>query len=301
MKRDRRKTGLGRGLSTLLAETSFDNEVPIEYSSPKSNKASDLTVPIEMLFPSATQPRKIFNERKLGELADSIKQNGLIQPIIVRKVEKGYEIVAGERRWRASQLAQKHAVPVVIRQLSDKAAIEYGLVENIQREDLNPIEEAQSYKSLIDQYNYTQEQLATILGKSRSYIANILRLLTLPEKVIYMVFNGKLSSGHARAMIGLDNALELARIVLSKGLSVRQLEKLVRKQKQQFEGPLAMIIPNTRKDIDTLNLEKSIKAQTRFETKINHNHRTKSGNISLKYNSLDEMDEICKLLLHTGS
>ena len=178
MKRDNRKTGLGRGLSTLLAETSFENEVSTTKRPSSEIELTDLTVPIEMLSPSANQPRKVFNESKLVELADSIKQNGLIQPIIVRKVKSGYEIVAGERRWRASQLAQKHVVPIVVREISDRAAIEYGLVENIQREDLNAIEEAQSYKNLVEQYNYKQDQLASVLGKSRSYIANIMRLLT---------------------------------------------------------------------------------------------------------------------------
>ena len=284
MKRDNRKTGLGRGLSTLLAETSFENEVSTTKRPSSEIELTDLTVPIEMLSPSANQPRKVFNESKLVELADSIKQNGLIQPIIVRKVKSGYEIVAGERRWRASQLAQKHVVPIVVREISDRAAIEYGLVENIQREDLNIIEEAKGYKRLSEEFGYDQDKIAAMMSRSRSHVSNTLRLLNLPKDVIAMIEQGELTAGQARPLIGMPNASSIAEEIVAKRLSARSIENIKKKNSKSFT-----IDPNifdAQRDI-----ERSIGLKVHIQNKKNN-----SGKISIEYKNLDQLELISTLL-----
>ena len=286
-----KKKGLGRGLSTLLAETSGLNEITLQQE-----KRVDVFLPIEKIFPNREQPRKIFNQIKLEELSQSILQNGIIQPVIVRKKNNGYEIIAGERRWRAAQLSKLHEIPAIIRDLSNEQVIEYAIIENIQREDLNPIEEARSYKSLIDTYSYTQEEVSSALGKSRSYIANMMRLLTLPDTILDLVVRGIISSGHARALIVLKDPIKGAKKIVSDHLSVRQTEEWVKRinvghQKQESRESGKKI-----KDIDTLNLEQSLRFQTKFNIKIEHSKSGKNGKLIFNYKNLNELDKICEFL-----
>ncbi|MDA9998673.1 ParB/RepB/Spo0J family partition protein, partial [Planktomarina temperata] len=227
----KRQRGLGRGLSALMA----DIEPAVgDSGSIGSDRRNDMLVPIENIHPNPDQPRRYFDVDDLNDLAGSIRSKGIIQPLVVR-AHPGktgeYEIVAGERRWRASQLAQLHELPVVVREFSDQDVLEIAIIENIQRADLNPIEEAIGYRQLMDKFGHTQEQMAEELGKSRPHIANVLRLLALPEDVQSLVVNGSLSSGHARALITAPNASDLARVVVARGLSVRQTEKLVKEPK----------------------------------------------------------------------
>ena len=286
-----KKKGLGRGLSTLLAETSGLNEITLQQE-----KRVDVFLPIEKIFPNREQPRKIFNQIKLEELSQSILKNGIIQPVIVRKKNNGYEIIAGERRWRAAQLSKLHEIPAIIRDLSNEQVIEYAIIENIQREDLNPIEEARSYKSLIETYSYTQEEVSSALGKSRSYIANMMRLLTLPDTILDLVVRGIISSGHARALIVLKDPIKAAKKIVSDHLSVRQTEEWVKRinaghQKQEPRESGKKI-----KDIDTLNLEQSLSFQTKFNIKIEHSKLGKNGKLIFNYKNLNELDKICEFL-----
>jgi len=271
---NRLKKGLGRGLSSLLG----DNTKKIE-----TNK-----ILIKDLVRNKFQPRKHFSKESLEELTNSIKEQGIIQPIVVRpnKSEEGkYEIIAGERRWLASQNAGLHEVPVVILDVDDVKSLEFAIVENVQRQDLNPIEEAKGYKKLIDDFNYNQEKLSKFIGKSRSYIANSLRLLALPVEVITMVENGNLSAGHARSLIGLNNSIELAKKIIQKKLSVRQSEVLVR----QFRDKKFKLI--SKKDSNILDLQKSLEEKTGLSVSIN-NKKNNSGTISFEYRDLDQLDRL---------
>ena len=271
---NRLKKGLGRGLSSLLG----DNTKKIE-----TNK-----ILIKDLVRNKFQPRKHFNKESLEELTNSIKEQGIIQPIVVRpnKSEEGkYEIIAGERRWLASQNAGLHEVPVVILNVDDVKSLEFAIVENVQRQDLNPIEEAKGYQKLIDDFNYNQEKLSKFIGKSRSYIANSLRLLALPVEVVTMVENGNLSAGHARSLIGLNNAIELAKKIIQKKLSVRQSEVLVR----QFRDKKFKLI--SKKDSNILDLQKSLEEKTGLSVSIN-NKKNNSGIISFEYRDLDQLDRL---------
>jgi len=271
---NRLKKGLGRGLSSLLG----DNTKKIE-----TNK-----ILIKDLVRNKFQPRKHFSKESLEELTNSIKEQGIIQPIVVRpnKSEEGkYEIIAGERRWLASQNAGLHEVPVVILDVDDVKSLEFAIVENVQRQDLNPIEEAKGYQKLIDDFNYNQEKLSKFIGKSRSYIANSLRLLALPVEVITMVENGNLSAGHARSLIGLNNSIELAKKIVQKRLSVRQSEVLVR----QFRNKKFKLI--SKKDSNILDLQKSLEEKTGLSVSIN-NKKNNSGTISFEYCNLDQLDRL---------
>ena len=271
---NRLKKGLGRGLSSLLG----DNTKKIE-----TNK-----ILIKDLVRNKFQPRKHFSKESLEELTNSIKEQGIIQPIVVRpnKSEEGkYEIIAGERRWLASQNAGLHEVPVVILDVDDVKSLEFAIVENVQRQDLNPIEEAKGYQKLIDDFNYNQEKLSKFIGKSRSYIANSLRLLALPVEVITMVENGNLSAGHARSLIGLNNSIELAKKIVQKRLSVRQSEVLVR----QFRNKKFKLI--SKKDSNILDLQKSLEEKTGLSVSIN-NKKNNSGTISFEYRDLDQLDRL---------
>ena len=271
---NRLKKGLGRGLSSLLG----DNTKKIE-----TNK-----ILIKDLARNKFQPRKHFSKESLEELTNSIKEQGIIQPIVVRpnKSEEGkYEIIAGERRWLASQNAGLHEVPVVILDVDDVKSLEFAIVENVQRQDLNPIEEAKGYQKLIDDFNYNQEKLSKFIGKSRSYIANSLRLLALPVEVITMVENGNLSAGHARSLIGLNNSIELAKKIVQKRLSVRQSEVLVR----QFRNKKFKLI--SKKDSNILDLQKSLEEKTGLSVSIN-NKKNNSGTISFEYRDLDQLDRL---------
>ncbi len=271
---NRLKKGLGRGLSSLLG----DNTKKIE-----TNK-----ILIKDLVRNKFQPRKHFSKESLEELTNSIKEQGIIQPIVVRpnKSEEGkYEIIAGERRWLASQNAGLHEVPVVILDVDDVKSLEFAIVENVQRQDLNPIEEAKGYQKLIDDFNYNQEKLSKFIGKSRSYIANSLRLLALPEEVITMVENGNLSVGHARSLIGLNNSIELAKKIIQKKLSVRQSEVLVR----QFRDKKFKLI--SKKDSNILDLQKTLEEKTGLNVSIN-NKKNNTGKIIFEYQDLDQLDKL---------
>ncbi len=270
----RLKKGLGRGLSSLLGDSAKKIE---------TNKIS-----IKDLTRSKLQPRKYFNKENLEELASSIKEQGVIQPIVVRNsksAEGKYEIIAGERRWLASQNAGLHEVPVVILDVDDVKSLEFAIVENVQRQDLNPIEEAQGYQRLIDEFNYNQEKLSKFIGKSRSYIANSLRLLSLPEEVLLMVQQGSLSAGHARSLIGLQNSLFIAKKIIDKKLSVRQAEALSR----QFRDKKFKLIH--KKDPNILNLQNVLEEKTGLIVSI-VNKKNNSGTISFEYKNLDQLDKI---------
>jgi len=274
MIQNRLKKGLGRGLSSLLGDTSKKIE---------TNKVS-----IKDLVRNKYQPRKNFNKENLEELTNSIREQGVIQPIIVRpdKSSEGkYEIIAGERRWLASQNAGLHEVPVVILNVDDVKSLEFAIVENVQRQDLNPIEEARGYQKLIDDFNYNQEKLSKFIGKSRSYIANSLRLLTLPEEVLTMVEQGNLSAGHARSLIGLMNSVDIAKKIIQKKLSVRQSEALVR---QVRDKKFKLV---SKKDSNILDLQKTLEEKTGLIVSIN-NKKNNSGTISFEYNDLDQLDKL---------
>ena len=270
----RLKKGLGRGLSSLLGDTSKKIE---------TNKIS-----IKDISRNKFQPRKHFDKSSLEELTSSIKEQGVIQPIVVRpdKFSEGkYEIIAGERRWLASQNAGLHEVPVVILDVDDVKSLEFAIVENVQRQDLNPIEEARGYQKLIDEFSYNQEKLSQFIGKSRSYIANSLRLLSLPEEVLLLVEQGKLSAGHARSLIGLQNSSIIAKKIVEKKLSVRQAEALTR----QFREKKFKLIK--KKDPNTLNLQKVLEEKTGLSVSIS-NKKDNSGTISFDYKNLDQLDKI---------
>ncbi len=268
------KKGLGRGLSSLLGDT--------------TKKLATNKVSINDLVRNKFQPRKSFNEESLAELSNSIKEQGVIQPIVVRpdKITDGkFEIIAGERRWLASQRAGLHEVPVVILNVDDVKSLEFAIVENVQRQDLNSVEEAQGYQKLIDDFNYNQEKLSQFIGKSRSYIANSLRLLSLPKDVLSMVENGNLSAGHARALIGLQNSIDLAKKIIQKKLSVRQAEVLSR----QFRSKKFKLIH--KKDANLLDLQKILEEKTGLNVTIT-NKKNNSGTISFEYQNLDQLDKI---------
>tara|TARA_B100000686_G_C16689939_1_gene917021 strand:+ start:189 stop:1037 length:849 start_codon:yes stop_codon:yes gene_type:complete len=272
------KKGLGRGLSSLLGES--------------SNKAETNKLPINDLVRNKFQPRKNFNKENLEELTNSIREQGLIQPIVVRpnKSSSGkYEIIAGERRWLASQNAGLHEVPVVILDVDDVKSLEVAIVENVQRQDLNAIEEAKGYQRLIDEFSYNQDKLSKFIGKSRSYIANSLRLLSLPEEVLSMVIQGTITAGHARSLIGLQNATEIAKKIVQKKLSVRQSEILTR----QFRNNKIKLVH--KKDSNILDLQKSLEEKTGLSVSIS-NKKNNSGTITFEYLNLDQLDKIIEVI-----
>ncbi|MES0862037.1 ParB/RepB/Spo0J family partition protein [Ruegeria sp. SCPT10] len=287
--------GLGRGLSALMADVTQDGD----GRAPAEPRRPDMTVPIEKLKANPDQPRRTFLPDQLNELAASVKEKGIIQPLIVRSIGDGaYEIVAGERRWRAAQMAQLHDIPVIIRDFDDTEVLEVAIIENIQRADLNAVEEAAGYKQLMDRFGHTQEKMAEALGKSRSHIANLLRLLSLPMDVQTLVIEGKLSAGHARALITAENPSELAKLVVKDGLSVRATEALVKKQQQ---GNTPRTAPQSRnlnagKDADTRALEKDLSAILAMKVVINHKPGTESGQVVLTYENLDQLDDLCAKL-----
>ena len=274
----RLKKGLGRGLSSLLGDSSKKIDV---------NKVS-----IKDLTRNKLQPRKHFDKESLEELTNSIKEQGVIQPIVVRPnklLEGKYEIIAGERRWLASQNAGLHEVPVVILNVDDVKSLEFAIVENIQRQDLNSIEEARGYRRLIDDFNYNQEKLSQFIGKSRSYIANSLRLLSLPEDVLLMVERGNLSAGHARTLIGLNNSVDIAKKIIQKKLSVRQSEIFVK----QFRDKKFKLV--SQKDSNVLDLQKDLEEKTGLNVSIN-NKKNNSGIISFEYRDLDQLDKLINII-----
>ena len=265
------KKGLGRGLSSLIGDSS---------STAKSNN-----IPISSIIRNKFQPRKNFNREQMNELTNSIRERGIIQPIVVRKKSDKYEIIAGERRWQAAQNAGLHEVPIVEIQADDLKSLEFAIVENVQRDDLNAIEEANGYKRLIDEFEYDQEKVAKFIGKSRAHIANSLRLLTLPSDVIKLIEDQKLSQGHAKVLVGLENANTIAKKIVDKKLSVRQAESLVRiyKSPKKFK-----VITN---DSNIKALEKSLQEKTGLVAKIHHKKNNK-GVITFEYNNTDQLDRL---------
>lgn len=285
-RKDRR--GLGRGLSALMAEVQ-----PADADRPRR---PDISVPIERLLPNPDQPRRHFAPAALEELAASIRTKGVIQPLIVRpdpERAEHYQIVAGERRWRAAQMAQLHELPVLVRAFSDTEVLEIAIIENIQRADLNAVEEAQGYRQLMERFGHTQERLAEALGKSRSHIANLLRLLQLPEEVQDHLRAGRLTAGHARALVTLPNAAELARQIIARGLSVREVEALVR----QPGKPPRRRTPGAgaAKDADTRVLEQDLSANLGMAVVIDHRPGGE-GRVTIRYHSLEQLDQLCQLL-----
>lgn len=300
--------GLGRGLNALFEDDEeFDIGGPdISFSATPEEKAepqqkrSRTSVGVEQLEPSRFQPRKIFDDTSISELAESIKNHGLLQPIVVREIAgetDRYEIIAGERRWRAAQRAQLHEVAVIIKDLTDLEALEIALIENLQREDLNPVDEAMGYQRLIKDHDYTQEKLAKQLGKSRSYIANITRLLNLPDVVLGLLERGDITSGHARALITAKNPEELAKTIVSQGLSVRDAEKLAAEAAGREAAPSASksSAPKPQKDVDTLALEKDLSNHIGMRVSIDSNDGQK-GKVSIEFKSLDQLDDVLKRL-----
>ncbi|MFZ0098448.1 MAG: ParB/RepB/Spo0J family partition protein [Gemmobacter sp.] len=288
--------GLGRGLSALMADI---NIAPgqVEASGPTARRPDML--PVDQIRPNPDQPRRSFVEEDLADLAESIKAKGILQPLIVRpsQGQAGYEIVAGERRWRAAQLAKIHEVPVLIRDLSDTEVLEIAIIENIQRADLNPIEEAQAFRQLMDRFGHTQEKLADALSKSRSYIANLLRLLNLPEDVRGHVISGKLSAGHARALITTSDPSKLAREVIDRGLSVRETENLVKRASSPISPPRPTgERQSVAKDADTIALERDLIANLGMQVSILHEPGGERGEIRIRYNTLDDLDFLCQAL-----
>ena len=278
------KKGLGRGLSSLMG----DVEIPLNET---SNKSSDTIIPISKLRANPLQPRRLFNKESINELAASIKSKGLVQPILVRPSEKNpgdYEIIAGERRWRAAQIAQLHEMPAVIKNLNDVESLEIAIIENVQRSDLTVIEEAASYKKLIESYGHTQEQLSEIVGKSRSHVANIMRLLTLPQSIQDMITEGKISAGHARAIMNSAFPEKLAEKIVSENLSVREAESIAKQGKNQIKKVRL-------KDPDTVDLENSLSQKLGLNVEINHKGN-KGGHIKIDYKNLDQLELVTKKL-----
>ncbi|MEX3316178.1 ParB/RepB/Spo0J family partition protein [Sulfitobacter sp. PS-8MA] len=293
--RNERKRGLGRGLSALMADVAETETV-----ASKGAAAAEQFVPIERIKPNPDQPRKRFEQENLDDLAASIREKGVIQPLIVRAMDGGmFEIVAGERRWRASQIAKVHSLPVIVREFTDVEVLEVAIIENIQRADLNSVEEAAGYRQLMDKFGHTQEKMAEALGKSRSHIANLLRLLNLPEPVQEMVRQNELSAGHARALIPAKDPMRLAQQVVKGGLSVRATEALVKKdQAGERDNMLNKESPSRRseKDADTQALEGDLSANLKMKVVIDHKSDQEAGKVTLHYKTLDELDELCRLL-----
>ena len=274
--------GLGKGLSALLGDNNDSNEKIVEIKNFKTDKT-----PIHQLVPNQFQPRKNFEKKQLEELAASIKSRGIIQPIAVRKIsDDKYEIIAGERRWRAAQLANIHEVPTVLLDADDELAAEFAVLENVQREGLNSLEEANGYQTLIDKFNYTQDKIAEMIGKSRVYIANTLRLKRLPNEIQDMITNGLLTPGHARSLIDVNNNVELAKEIINKNLSVRQAE-LLSKKNATFSKKIKIrnIDPNIK------DLENSLEQKTGMKVIID-NKKNNKGKITFEYKDLDQLNQL---------
>jgi ParB family transcriptional regulator, chromosome partitioning protein len=292
MEKKPERRGLGRGLSALMADVSLD--ATSAGNPPTAPRRPDMVVPVEKIVPNPNQPRRDFAPDALQDLAASIRAKGVIQPLIVRQTGPDtYEIVAGERRWRAAQIAQLHELPVLVRDFTDSEVLEVAIIENIQRADLNAIEEAQAYRQLMDRFGHTQEKMAEALAKSRSHIANLLRLLQLPEEVQSYLREGKLTAGHARALITTPNPSELARMVIAKGMTVRQAEELAKKQTNTV-GTAPRPRRSTEKDADTRALEADLSANLRMAVSINHEPGGETGTLTIRYNTLDDLDLLCR-------
>ena len=303
--------GLGRGLSSLLGDAGVaaatGTAIPASSGAsqaatagsgqiPQSQLSGLGEIPVEWINVGPWQPRRRFDKERLGELADSIRAKGLVQPILVRPQEGAsnrYQLIAGERRWRAAQLAQLHVIPAIIREMSDEEAHELALIENVQRADLSAVEEAEGYRQLIDNFGYTQEQLSEIIGKSRSHIANLLRLLTLPQEVSQLVVDGQLSMGQVRPLIGHPDCVALAGRVVEKGLSARQVEALVKSQKTSTaSGQTAVTKPKSNKTADIRALEESMQAKLGLRLDIEWHEDKNRGRLVMHFNSLEQFESV---------
>jgi ParB family chromosome partitioning protein len=283
-------TRLGRGLAALIGDVGVESPAN-DRGTAQTPRAAQRKVPIENIRPNPKNPRRSFSDGELAELANSIRERGIIQPIVVRPAKghgNAFEIIAGERRWRAAQRAKLHEVPIVLLEVTDEQALELAIIENVQRTDLNPLEEAHGYQSLIDQYKHSQDDIAGIVGKSRSHVSNTLRLLKLPDSVKAYINAGKITAGHARALIGQPNPEALAHEIVSKGLNVRQIEQ-ARQEKSGKKGK-----SRKRKDPNTVALERSLTDMLGLAVEINH--RGRGGSVKIKYKTLEQLDEIARRL-----
>lgn len=292
MEEMKRRSSLGRGLNALFGET------PEEFGTAEPSRQPK-AVPIEFVHPGKFQPRKRFDPEAIQALVESVRERGILQPLLVRRhpdAPTDYEIIAGERRWRAAQLAGLHEVPVVIRELSDREALEIALIENIQRQDLSPLEEADGYRRLMDEFGHTQENLASAIGKSRSHIANMLRLLSLPEGLKDLLNDGQLTAGHARALLGVPDPDALARVVVAKGLNVRQTEQLAREANAGAAAAQARAVgrSSAAKDPDTLALEKEMTNRLGLTVRIDQ--KGSGGTLTIQYGTLDQLDAVLQRL-----
>ena len=293
MAKQDRPSNLGRGLAALLGDETEDYTTLDRVRTSKQ-------VPVEFLHPGRLQPRRHFDEESLSALAESIRENGVLQPILVRRdpgQPDAFEIVAGERRWRAAQIAQLHEVPIVIRELSDAETLQLAIIENVQREDLSPLEEADGYRQLMEEFSYTQEALSNVIGKSRSHIANTLRLLKLSEPVRDLLTEGKLSAGHARALLNAEAPESLAKKVVDKGLSVRETERLANESKAPGPAAKKAARPPLEKDPNTVALERDLSAL--LGLKVSVTFRGSGGELTIHYNTLDQLDDVLHRLHQT--
>ncbi|MBY5401114.1 ParB/RepB/Spo0J family partition protein [Rhizobium leguminosarum] len=290
MNDDVSKRRLGRGLAALIGE--MDQPVPVEA---ERTISADRMIPIEFVSRNPRNPRRFFDDTELHDLASSIRQHGIVQPIVVRTMSRDrYEIIAGERRWRAAQLGGLIEIPVIVRDVDDKTALEIAIVENVQRADLNALEEALGYEQLIAEYGYTQNDLGEIIGKSRSHVANSLRLLKLPDPVRDLLAAGSLSAGHARALVSTSDPASLARTIVAKGMSVRDAEKLAQNNIKAQSEPQQPALRRDQKDSDTLALERTLSDALGLDVAINH--KASGGQIKISYKSLEQLEEVCRLL-----
>jgi len=294
MNDDNSKRRLGRGLAALIGEM---DQLPAADVGERPAVNPDRTVPIEFVGRNPRNPRRFFDESLLQDLASSIRQHGIVQPVVVRTTaDNRFEIIAGERRWRAAQLAGLIEIPVIIRDVDDRTALEIAIVENVQRSDLNPLEEAMGYELLIADHGYTQNDLGEIIGKSRSHVANSLRLLKLPEPVRDMLASGSLSAGHARALIPTSDPLALAKAVVAKGMSVRDAERLAQNDiKAQSDPNHGQTPRKDDKDADTLALERTLSDVLGLDVSVNHKG-SGGGHLRIAYKTLEQLEEICRLL-----
>lgn len=290
MNDDPSKKRLGRGLAALIG----DIDRPVEER--KAPVPLERYVPIEFVSRNPRNPRRTFTESELEDLAQSIREHGIVQPVVVRPAPENreqYELIAGERRWRAAQRAGLTEIPVIVRDVDDRVALELAIIENVQRADLNPVEEAMGYQLLIDEHDYTQADLAQVIGKSRSHVANTLRLLKLPTEVQGLINEGALTAGHARTLITMDNPRAVAERIVKEGLSVRQVEALSQAESKGLPAPKTERVP-LEKDADTRALEKLLSDVTGMKVEINH--RDRGGEVRIRYSSLEQLDEICRRL-----
>lgn len=290
MNDDPSKKRLGRGLAALIG----DIDRPVEER--KAPVPLERYVPIEFVSRNPRNPRRVFTEAELEDLAQSIREHGIVQPVVVRPNpfnREHFELIAGERRWRAAQRAGLTVIPVIVRDVDDRVALELAIIENVQRADLNPVEEAYGYQLLIDEHDYTQADLAQVIGKSRSHVANTLRLLKLPSEVQTLINEGSLTAGHARTLITMDNPTAVAERIVKEGLSVRQVEALSQAESKGLPTPKAERAP-VEKDADTRALEKLLSDVTGMKVEINH--RDRGGEVRIRYSSLEQLDEVCRRL-----